>query len=274
VRRKRSNSVLSTFGNSIGVLLFEWRGSVLVRKRRPAAIEFKKRARRPQGKKRESRYHDSPRMSGFSNPPAPLENFMSNTFVRLATTAVLAGVAAFALSVDSSAQISCEPGVGLVPVCPCGNNPSSLGRGCNNSGNTGGARLLVTGTPSLSSDNTLFQTFFIGSNGPSCTTFTNNLLSVLYTGTAPMTGGIPWNDGVLCCGGSLFVLNAQVSNGGMTVFPVPGTTGTSAQHAAVGDPLTAGMTRCYFVAYRDVCPTFCSPGFRQKTNSWTLTWTP
>lgn len=199
---------------------------------------------------------------------------MISTFVRFATTAFLAGVAAIALDTASSAQVACEPGVGSVPVCPCGNNPSGSVRGCNNSGSTGGARLIATGTPSLSSDNVLFQASFIGSNGPTCSTFSNNILSVLYAGTAPMTGGIPWNDGVLCCGGTLFVLSTQVSNGGLITYPLPGTTGVSVTHALVGDPLGVGTTRCYFVAYRDMCPTFCTPGFRQKTNSWQLTWGP
>jgi hypothetical protein len=72
----------------------------------------------------------------------------------------------------------------------------------------------------------------------------------------------------------VLILSAGQSNLGNFHFPTPGTTGVSQQSAAMGDPLSAGMTRCYFVAYRDACPTFCTPGIRQKTNSYTITWTP
>jgi hypothetical protein len=198
---------------------------------------------------------------------------MRSTFVRLATTAVFAGVALIATIPTSSAQIACEPGVGGVITCPCGNAPSSLGRGCNNSMNTGGARLLVTGTPSLSSDNILMQASFIGQTGPACNNPTTNVLTVLYEGTVPIAS-IPWGDGVLCCGGTFYALSAQISNGGLATYPVPGTTGISQTAIALGDLLVSGSTRCYFFAYRDACTTFCTPSFRQKTNSWQLTWTP
>jgi hypothetical protein len=60
----------------------------------------------------------------------------------------------------------------------------------------------------------------------------------------------------------------------MIFFPVPGTTGVSMTAISLGDPIVVGSTRCYFVAYRDACPTFCTPSPRQKTNSYQLTWGP
>jgi hypothetical protein len=198
---------------------------------------------------------------------------MSSIFVRLATTAVFAGVALIAAIPTSSAQISCEPGVGGVVSCPCANPPSGPGRGCDNSLGTGGARLLVTGTPSLSSDNILMQASFIGEKGPTCSATNVNVLTVFYEGTVPTTS-VVWGDGVLCCGGTFYALSVQTSNGGLANFPVPGTTGVSQTAISLGDLLVSGSTRCYFVAYRDACPTFCTPSFRQKTNSWQLTWTP
>jgi len=102
---------------------------------------------------------------------------------------------------------------------------------------------------------------------------TTNIVSVLYEGTLPITS-VPWGDGVLCCGGTYYPLSVQVTNGGMMTFPVPGTTGVSMTAIAMGDALVVGSTRCYFVAYRDACPTFCTPSPRQKTNSYQLTWGP
>jgi hypothetical protein len=218
------------------------------------------------------RYDERLRTSAF-HPPDPLETFMSSTLVRSATTAFLAGIAAILSNNITSAQIACEPGVGGVITCPCANNPSGPGRGCNNSMNTGGARLLATGTPSLSADNILFQVSFVGTTGPTCSNPSNNVVTVMYEGTTPIAS-IPWGDGVLCCGGTYYPLNVQVTNGGMMFFPVPGTTGVSMTAIALGDALVAGSTRCYFAAYRDACPTFCTPSLRQKTNSWKLTWTP
>jgi hypothetical protein len=194
---------------------------------------------------------------------------MRISFVRCAITASMAVAATIAIENTSVAQappvppgiITCEPGTTGVIPCPCGNNPSGLGRGCNN------------GMASLGNDNVLFQAAFIGSTGSTCSNPTTNVVSVLYEGTLPITS-VPWGDGVLCCGGSYYPLSIQVTNGGMMTFPVPGTTGVSMTAIALGDPLVVGSTRCYFVAYRDACPTFCTPSPRQKTNSYQLTWGP
>src|SRR6185295_3131091 len=43
----------------------------------------------------------------------------------------------------------CDPGVGGVIGCPCANPPAGSGLGCNNSSNTGGARLAATGIARL-----------------------------------------------------------------------------------------------------------------------------
>jgi hypothetical protein len=207
---------------------------------------------------------------------------MRSNHVRLALAAVFAACATIVVSSTSNAQsppppapgtITCEPGTSGVILCPCGNNPSGPGRGCNNSLNTGGAALNATGMASLSSDNVLFQAAFIGSTGATCSNPTTNIVSVLYEGTLPITS-VPWGDGVLCCGGTYYPLSVQVTNGGMMTFPVPGTTGVSMTAIAMGDALVVGSTRCYFVAYRDACPTFCTPSPRQKTNSYQLTWGP
>ena len=188
----------------------------------------------------------------------------------LVCLSVLASVAGS----SASAQVSCQPGTSGVITCPCSNNPSGLGRGCNNSLNTGGAALSATGTPSLSADNIQFNCTGIGTTTASCSGSNTNIISVLYEGSAPIATGVVWGDGVLCCSGPFYLLNAQISTAGVFHWPVPGTTGVSAKAISLGDPLVVGATRFYFVAYRDSCPLFCTSSVRQKSNSWTLTWLP
>src|SRR5262249_46288055 len=52
----------------------------------------------------------------------------------------------------------CDPGMGGVIPCPCGNSPSGPGRGCDNSLHTGGASLSASGATTLSSDSLVFTT--------------------------------------------------------------------------------------------------------------------
>jgi hypothetical protein len=169
--------------------------------------------------------------------------------------------------------ITCEPGVSGVVTCPCANPPSGPARGCDNSLATGGGHLTATGIASLGADSVQLNASFLGSLGPTCANPSGNVLSVLYEGTSSVASAV-WGDGVLCCGGTFFVLATGQSNGGMFHYPLPGTTGLSATAIAAGDPLVSGSTRCYFVAYRDACPTFCTPSLRQKTNSYQITWGP
>ncbi|MBK7642164.1 MAG: hypothetical protein IPJ19_03810 [Planctomycetes bacterium] len=160
-------------------------------------------------------------------------------------------------------------------ACPCGNVPvPTTGRGCNNSLNTGGASLTATGINSLSSDSVQLNCTGIGTATASCSGSNTSVLSVLYEGSTPIVTGIPWGDGVLCCNGPFYVLNFQAAQAGVYHFPLPGTTGLSQSAISQGDPLSAGMTRWYFVAYRDSCPSFCPSSVRAKSNSYEITWTP
>jgi hypothetical protein len=170
--------------------------------------------------------------------------------------------------------VSCEPGTSGVINCPCSNPPSGLGRGCNNSLNTGGAALSATGTPLLSADNIQFNCTGIGTATASCSGSNTNILCRLYEGTNPVVAGAVWGDGVICCSGPFYILNQALSTAGVFHWPVPGTTGVSTQAISLGDPLVVGATRFYFVAYRDMCASFCPGSVRQKSNSWTLTWGP
>jgi hypothetical protein len=182
----------------------------------------------------------------------------------------VAGSSAFAQGIST-----CVPGSGGVIPCPC-SNPGGPGAGCNNSLNTGGALLTATGpgSNSLSADSVQLNCVGIGNATPSCSGTNLSPTSYLYEGTAPITGGIVWNDGVICTGGPTYLLNIQAANGGVYHFPLPGTTGLSQAAISAGDLLVVGSVRWYYVAYRDTCPTFCNPGLRQKSNSYQITWGP
>lgn len=192
----------------------------------------------------------------------------------LATATILLLGLLPAASAQSPGTITCEPGLSGVIACPCANNPSGPGRGCNNSLGTGGAALVATGNPSLSADSVVFWSSSIGTLGPSCSTPNQNVLCALYTGQSSITNGIVWGDGVLCCGANYFVLAIGQSTNGDFIWPPPGTSAVSSTAIGLGDPLVAGSTRCYFVAYRDTCPAFCPIAVRQKTNSYRITWLP
>jgi hypothetical protein len=179
-----------------------------------------------------------------------------------------------ATSSIASAQVACEPGVGGVLVCPCANNPSGLIRGCNNSLNTGGARMVAAGNPSISNDQLAISSLDFGSSGPTCSGTVLNPLCVLYQGTTQNLGQ-PFGDGVLCCGGNVILMSAKNATNGTFRYPeFPTDPNIHLLSASLGDPLSSGSVRCYFVAYRDNCPSFCVASFRNKSNSWVVTWVP
>src|SRR5439155_13956975 len=88
----------------------------------------------------------------------------------------------------------CFPGQNGVVACPCGNPPSSTGRGCNNfTAFSGGAQLSATGVASLSGDTVVFTS--AGENATATTIF--------LQGTTQIATGVAFGAGVRCVGGSL-----------------------------------------------------------------------
>jgi Tol biopolymer transport system component len=162
----------------------------------------------------------------------------------------------------------CEPGVGGVRTCPCGNPPGGSGRGCENSAGTGGARLSATGGASLSSDSLVFTT---SGEKPTAT-------SVLLQGTASSAGGVVYGQGVRCVGGTLKRLYTKSASGGSITAPsfAAGDATVSARSAAVGNPIASGQSRWYLVFYRD--PTVlggCPSGSTfNATQTGVVTWSP
>jgi hypothetical protein len=134
----------------------------------------------------------------------------------------------------------CFPGVD-VAACPCGNPPSSVGRGCNNSSNTGGAILTQSGSADLSADSVVFTAT---GEKPTAT-------SIFLQGTLASSGGISFGQGIRCATGTLKRLYTKTAVGGVVTAPQGGDPDVSTRSATLGDTIGAGETRYYVVYYRD-----------------------
>jgi hypothetical protein len=128
-------------------------------------------------------------------------------------------------------------------ACPCG-NPAATGHGCNNSASTGGAILTSTGTASLTSGS---DTVTFTSSGEKPTA-----LSVFAQGTTPIFNGVVAGQGVRCVGGTLKRLYKRNASGGVVTagFSV-GDPPVHVRSSSLGDPISPGSARYYFVYYRD-----------------------
>jgi WD40-like Beta Propeller Repeat len=136
-------------------------------------------------------------------------------------------------------------GDGTGASCPCSNSGTS-GRGCENSGSTGGALLSVTGVASLSADTVQFTSS--GEKPVSVSIFLQGSLVI-----APINYG----DGLRCTGGNLKRLYTKAAVGGVAVAPQGGDPSISARSAQMNAPIPLGATRPYQVYYRDGAAGFC-----------------
>ncbi|MFN0007343.1 MAG: TolB family protein [Planctomycetota bacterium] len=137
----------------------------------------------------------------------------------------------------------CDPGVAGVIACPCGNPPSGLRRGCDNSAATGGAKLSAFGIAYLSTDSLVFTT----------TGERPTALSIVLQGSASVPAGLVFGQGVRCLGGTLKRLYVKSASGGSITAPDfgAGNLQVSVRSASLGDPIPAGGSRYYLVYYRD-----------------------
>lgn len=136
-------------------------------------------------------------------------------------------------------------GDGTGAACPCANS-GGLGRGCNNSANTGGAVLGATGSPSLSTDTLVLV----------CAGELPSALSIPSQGTL-VIDPVFFGDGLRCVGGSLKRLYTKSAVGGVVTVPQPGDPSISARSATLGDPIPLGASRFYYTYYRDPSASFC-----------------
>jgi Tol biopolymer transport system component len=137
----------------------------------------------------------------------------------------------------------CDPGVNNVIACPCGNQPSGSGRGCDNSSSTGGAFLSASGIAYLSMDGLVFTT---GDEKPTAT-------SILLQGTATVPNGLVFGQGVRCAGGTLKRIYVKVAVNGSIIAPDlgAGDPTVSARSAQLGVAIQPGQPYYYLVYYRD-----------------------
>jgi hypothetical protein len=154
----------------------------------------------------------------------------------------------------------CHAGQDNVPACPCGNAPSQVGRGCDNSSQTGGGRLRATGavdpdTVKLIASDLKPSTVCIFAQA--------HLLS---------TTGVALGDGLQCVAGSVRRLAAKTAMGGVAVFPDLDDPSISARSAALGDTILPGTERSYHVFYRDQNPTWACTAPSNVTNALRVDW--
>ena len=133
---------------------------------------------------------------------------------------------------------------GSAVACPCANT-GLPGRGCENSGDTGGAVLFATGTTSP-------DTVVLRSSGER-----SSALSVFFQGNASIVP-VVFGDGLRCAGGTLKRLYIKTASAGEAFAPGPGDPSITARSAALGVPIPAGGRRYYQVQYRDPDPSFCA----------------
>lgn len=137
-------------------------------------------------------------------------------------------------------------GDGTDAICPCFNF-GDTGKGCNNSASTGGSLLTSTGSPSVSADTLVFNA---SGEMPAA-------LSIVLQGNVAIPQ-VVYGDGLRCTGGSLKRLYVKNAVNGVITAPVGVEPSVTAASAALGDPLSSGVTRIYQVFYRDPSPSFCT----------------
>jgi subtilisin family serine protease len=183
----------------------------------------------------------------------------------LATITVSGGILDLAEAISPGATMPgipyCSGAVGdptVTTACPCG-NPGAPGAGCRNSTVYTGSRLLASGTSTP--DTVVFTT----------TGETATALSVVVQGSANLSGGHVFGDGVFCVGGSLKRLYVKTASAGSITAPAGGDPSVSARSSALGDTIPPGSTRYYQVYYRDSNLTFCAAGYN-ATNALQVAW--
>jgi hypothetical protein len=154
-------------------------------------------------------------------------------------------------------------GDGSGSACPCG-NVGAIGRGCDNSALSTGARLWAEGQSMISADSVTLRV-------EGTTPFGAMLF---FQGTTQPGGGtgVAFGDGLRCVGGQQVRLAIRSASAGSAAFG----------HAIAGDDsvshtgnLTPGAwrTRHYQVWYRDA-QTFCTSSTFNLSNGVTTRWAP
>jgi len=155
-------------------------------------------------------------------------------------------------------------GDGSSGACPCANN-GFAGQGCNNSSNTGGALLAVSGVASLAFDTVLFN-----ASGEKPTA-----LSILAQGQAEIAA-VPFGQGLRCVTGNLERMYSKNAVGGAFSAPTGAEPSVHVRSATLGDVISPGSSRYYYAYYRDATVLGgCTSGSTfNATQSVRLIWNP
>jgi hypothetical protein len=176
----------------------------------------------------------------------------------------LGDIEAALYDVDDATKF-CFPGLYGVRDCPCANTALIDGAGCYNSSLVA-ASIWQTGTASLAADTAVLYT---GDERPTAP-------SIVVQGSAPIGAGVAIGQGKRSTGGHLKRLYLKFASGGAITAPSGNDASIHARSAALGDPLSPGSLRYYFVYYRDPlvvggCP--ASAGFN-STDTLQMLWRP
>ena len=174
----------------------------------------------------------------------------------------------------------CLPGQNGVMSCPCNNPPAGTGKGCANFGpSTAGqsASLAASGTASVTTGQDTLQFMTTGAN--------DKVLCVFIQGTSTLGTGFQYSAGVMCLpiGGQKVLYHGNAGTGepnGQITRPRLGTDPeVHDRSAALGDVITAGSSRHYFVGYRDKNARLAgncgsSQATKNSTQGVTIVWGP
>jgi hypothetical protein len=150
-------------------------------------------------------------------------------------------------------------GDGTGASCPCGNT-SAFGQGEGCASSLGfGAKLVASGTPSLSGDTLVL----VGSQMPDAP-------CLYFQGTMQTNGGLGsvFGDGLRCAGGTIVRLGSTTNVSGASQYP----TGAQPSVSVRGQVTTPGV-REYQVWYR-IAAAFCTPSTFNLTTGQEITWAP
>jgi hypothetical protein len=174
----------------------------------------------------------------------------------------------------------CRPGIDFTtPPCPCANPPTTSGAGCNGLSPgavpTGGALMSSSGTASLAGTNPGVDTLRISVTGlPTAATESCFLIQGPILNATPLTFG----QGLRCVSGLLKRLQLHGNSPGTSTWPAPGDFAPTiqARSAMLGDPLSPGSVRHYFIQYRgtNIPPPCVFPTNFNCSQAQTITWTP
>jgi hypothetical protein len=172
----------------------------------------------------------------------------------------------------------CRPGLDFTtPTCPC-SPPTTPGAGCNgmSPGNapTGGALLTSAGTTSIAGNNPGVDTMQFTVTG-----LPNDPSESAYLISGPFfSSPVTFGQGLLCVSIQLQRLQRHSPAPVTSTWPQSGDSAPTiqARHTQLGDPLSPGTMRYYFVQYLQ--STFAAPcttiGNFNASNAQRVTWSP